>query len=417
MFALCDANNFYCSCERAFDPSLRGIPVVVLSNNDGCVIARSQEAKEIGIENAAPWFKVRKWANSHGVRYFSSNYTLYGDMSRRVMDVLRCFSLIVEPYSIDEMFLDLSGQGGDLKMLCRSAREAVLQATKIPACFGIGETKTKAKLANRLAKQHPELGGVCDLRRPEICAKLYPTIPAADVWGIGEPTARLLYKHGIVSVAQLAALDRRRARAMMTVMGERLVMELNGLPCLDILPSAHARKMLNVTRTFGQAVTTWDGMAGAVATYAARLGEKLREQQALAPVMTVFIQTNRFVKTEIYCNYATFAIEPTQDTLALTKDALRGVRSIWREGFKYWKAGILAHDLIPVKNSNLDFLPSRDPIQSEKLMTTMDGINAKFGNGMLRPAVSGTVRSWETKADYRSPRYTTHIGEILKVKA
>lgn len=390
--------------------------MVVLSNNDGCVIARSQEAKDIGIENAAPWFKVHKWARSHGVRYFSSNYTLYGDMSRRVLDVLRRFSPLVEPYSIDEMFLDMTGQGGDLKSLCRSAREAVRRETKIPTCFGIGETKTKAKLANRLAKQHLELGGVCDLRRPEICAKLYPTIPAADVWGIGEPTARLLYKHGIVSVAQLAALDRHRARALMTVMGERLVMELNGISCMDIMPETPQRRMLNVTRTFGQAVTDWDDMAEAVGTYAARLGEKLREQKALAPVMTVFIQTNRFVKTEIYCNYATFAIEPTQDTLALTEDALRGVWTIWRDGFKYWKAGIIAHDLIPVKQSNLDLFPSRDPVQSEKLMTAMDGINAKFGRGMLRPAVSGTLRAWETKADYRSPRYTTHIDEILKVK-
>ena len=415
VFALCDANNFYCSCERAFDPSLKAKPVVVLSNNDSCVIARSQEAKDLGIRTGEPWFRLKRRVASDGIRALSSNYTLYGDMSRRITQILARHATAVEPYSIDEMFMDLTDRPGDLSHHCQAIRHAVLQETKIPTCIGIGETKTIAKLANYLAKTHPKLGGVCDLRGQSARAALYPTIPITEVWGLGDASIKRLFGCGIVSVAQLAAMDRRQARALMTVSGERIILELQGLSCLPMM-DVQPRKALNVSRTFGNAVTEWAEIAEALTTYTAMLAERLRAQGLLAPVLTVFIQTNRNIQTEIYCNYATFAIEPSQDTLALTGDVLRGARSIWKEGFRYWKAGVMAHELISLAGSNRDLLPSRDPAQSGKLMAVLDAINTRHGRNAMRLAGAGILRNWETKAAMLSPRYTTRLAEIMRVK-
>jgi DNA polymerase V len=232
IYALCDANNFYASCERAFDPALKGIPIIVLSNNDGCCIARSQEAKDLGIKMGDPWFRISGWAKEKGVRAFSSNYALYGDMSRRLFEVLQRFSPRVEPYSIDEMFLDLAGMGDQLVDHCQAARAAVRREAKIPTCIGVADTKTKAKLANFLAKKRPEFGGVCDLRDPAECARLYPTISIAEVWGIGPASAKKLAALGTATVADLIDIDMQRPRDVLTVTGARVVMELRGTSCL-----------------------------------------------------------------------------------------------------------------------------------------------------------------------------------------
>jgi DNA polymerase V len=416
VFALCDANNFYCSCERVFDPALRGVPVVVLSNNDGCCIARSQEAKDLGIKMGDPWFKIEGWATGKGVRRFSSNYVLYGDMSRRLYEVLQRFSPRVEPYSIDEMFLDLDGLGVDLLNHGRTIRAAILQETKIPTCVGIADTKTKAKLANFLAKKRPEFGGVCDLRDPATCAALYPTIPLDEVWGIGGASAKKLQAAGLQTVADLAGYDVTQGRELLTVTGARVIMELQGVSCLPLSLIAPQRKGLAVTRTFGEAVTAWDELAQAVSTYANRAGEKLREHGLLACVMQVFIQTNRFVPGEFYSNVATFGIEPTQDGFALIRDALRGVRSIFRPGYRYWKAGVLLNELIDASTAPAQMFPTRDPEQSARLMHVMDSLNGRFGRGMVRPAVSGLQRRWTAKAEYLSPRYTTRIEELPMVQ-
>jgi DNA polymerase V len=417
VFGLCDANNFYCSCERVFDPRLRGVPVVVLSNNDGCCIARSQEAKDLGIKMGDPWFKIEKWAAEKGVRRFSSNYVLYGDMSRRLYEVLQRFSPRVEPYSIDEMFLDLDGLGVDLIEHARHARATVLQETKIPTCVGIGDTKTKAKLANFLAKKRPEFDGVCDLRDPDTCAALYPTIPLDEVWGIGSASAKKLQAAGLQTVADLAGYDVTLGRELLTVTGARVIMELQGVSCLPLSLIAPQRKGLAVTRTFGEAVTAWEELAQAVSTYANRAGEKLREHGLLACVMQVFIQTNRFVPEEFYSNAATFGIEPTQDGFSLIRDALRGVRSIFRPGFRYWKAGVMLNDLIDADTAPAQMFPTRDPEKSARLMAVMDGLNGRFGRGMVRPAVSGVQRRWTAKADHLSPRYTTRLEELPVVRS
>ena len=417
VFGLCDANNFYCSCERVFNPQLRGVPVVVLSNNDGCCIARSQEAKDLGIKMGDPWFKIEKWATGQGVRQFSSNYVLYGDMSRRLYEVLQGFSPRVEPYSIDEMFLDLEGFGPGLVDHCRNARAAVLRETKIPTCIGIGETKTKAKLANHVAKKRPAFGGVCDLRDPAVTAELYPTIALDEVWEIGGASAAKLKAIGLETVADLAAFDVKKGRDILTVTGARVIMELQGTSCLSLALMAPQKKGMAVTRTFGAAVVSWDELAQAVATYATRAGEKLRKHGLLACYMTVFIQTNRFVPGEAYSNAASFRIEPTQDSLLLIRDALRGVRSIFRPGFKYWKAGVMLNELVDATTAPLQMFPTGDPVKAARLMATLDSLNGRFGRGMVRPAVSGLDRRWTAKAEFLSPRYTTRLDEIAGVRA
>jgi DNA polymerase V len=417
VFALCDANNFYCSCERAFDPTLRGVPVVVLSNNDGCVIARSQESKDLGIKMGDPWFRIEKSAVAKGVRCFSSNYVLYGDMSRRIHHVLERFSPRVEPYSIDEMFLDLDGLPVDLVAHCRDMRGTVRRETKIPTCVGIGETKTKAKLANYLAKKRPVFNGVCDLRSADDCAALYPTIPLEEVWGIGGASARKLNALGLQTVADLVTVNLQQARDVLTVTGARVVMELQGTPCLSLSLLAPQRRGLAVTRTFGAAVLTWEEMAQAISTYATRAGEKLRQHGLLATSMTVFIQTNRFVPGDYYGNAASFRIEPTQDTFSLIADALRGTRSIWRPGWRYWKAGVMLNELIDAPTAPAQMFPTRDPVLSAKVMQTMDSLNQRFGRGCIRPAVSGVERRWVAKAIFLSKRYTTRLEELMEATA
>lgn len=417
VFALCDANNFYCSCERAFDPRLKSKPIVVLSNNDGCCIARSQEAKDLGIKMGDPWHKIASWAEKQGVRKFSSNYELYGDMSRRIFEVLCRYSPEVEPYSIDEMFLELDGMAVDLVEHCKAARAAIKQETGIPCCVGIADTKTKAKLANHVAKKRPEFAGVCDLRGTEACSTLYPLIPVSEVWGIGPAATAKLASMGITTVDQLAALDLAETRDALTVTGARVVMELRGISCLPITLIAPQRKGTAVTRTFGKYVTEWDELAEAVSAFATRAGEKLREHRLLANTMTVFIQTNRFGKDPWYSNAATFGIEPTSDTFALVNDALRGLRSIWRPRVRYWKAGVMMNDLFPADHYAGDLFATRDTVKSEKLMAMMDEINQRHGRSAIRPAVTGLARGWTAKADYHSPRYTTKLAEIMRVRS
>lgn len=412
VFALCDANNFYCSCERAFNPALRNVPVVVLSNNDGCCIARSQEAKALGIKMGDPWFKIAEWAEAAGVRKFSSNYTLYGDMSRRMYDILCGHVPVVEPYSIDEMFLDLSGMPGDMGERCQAIRADVRRNAKIPTCIGIGETKTKAKLANHVAKTVPHFNGVCDLRDPETCRQVYQDMDIEEVWGIGGATADKLYAIGIRTIAQLVDIDIRQARGMLTVVGARTVNELRGVSCLPLSLVIPDRKGLAVTRTFGRPVTDWHEMAEAISTYATRAAEKLREQGMIAGAMQVFMQTNRFFG-QWYNNASNFDIEPTNDTRALVADALRGARPLWRQKLNFWKAGVVLSDLSRASEYRQTLFATRDKAKSDQLMAAIDKVNQRYGRGALRLAVTGVEKGWKAKSEWHSPRYTTHVDELM----
>ena len=418
VLALIDGNSFYCSCERVFDPKLEKRPVIVLSNNDGCAVARTSEAKALGIAMGEPYFKIRDLCRDEGVAVFSSNYTLYGDLSARMNTIYRQWSPDVEVYSIDESFLDLSGFAArDLDAYARDLRSTVRQWTGIPTCVGLGPTKTLAKLANHIAKKNAELGGVCDLTSAAARARWLGKIEVGEVWGIGGASERKLLAIGVETVAQLRDLDPRLARKMMSVVGERTVWELRGIACLALEHAPPQRKSCAVTRSFGTPVTTLAGMLEAVAAYATRAGEKLRRHRLETTHLSVFMHTSEFNARDRPYSAATTVHFPeaSNDTLDLIRAAQRAVKGIYRDGYRYAKAGIIMDDLIVAGSGPRPLFEARDRVQSEKLMAAMDAVNAKFGRGTLAPLAAGIRRDWQTKFDMRSPRYTTRIVELPRV--
>ncbi|CAO4147728.1 Protein UmuC [Methylorubrum aminovorans] len=420
-YALSDGNSFYCSCERVFDSSIARVPVIVLSNNDGCAIARTQEAKSLGIKMGDPYFKIRNYCKSSGIKVYSSNYALYGDMSARINDIYRSFSPRVEIYSIDESFLDLTDvQVSHRVSLARDMRSTVKQWTGIPTCVGIGPTKTLAKLANHIAKTIPELGGVCDLSDEEERAAWLVRTSLREIWGVGPATARKLEALGCDSVSDVRDLDPRLARKGMTVVGERLVYELRGLPCLDLETIAPTRKGCAVTRSFSDRVDDLPRMEEAVATHASRLGEKLRQGRLGTDHVTVFFHTSEHDRGRPQRSVSTVVTLPeaTNDTLVLAKAALSGVRHVWKDGYHYSKAGIITTDLMPLEASQRALIGGLDRERSRPLMEALDDCNRRHGRGSVVLASSGwaKARSWSTKFDMRSPRYTTRIDELPTIR-
>lgn len=418
MFALIDGNSFYCSCERAFDPRLRGKPVVVLSNNDGCIIARTPEAKDLGLKMGEPWHLAKKRPGLEGVVCKSSNYVLYGDMSRRMYEVLADMVPQVEPYSIDEMFLDYAGLPGDLAAFSADIRAAVRKIAKIPTCVGIGQTKTLAKLANRVAKAERDGAGVFDLSSADTRAAVFPTLDLADVWGLGAASIAKLGNLGVRSVADFVALDGDQVRELLTVTGQRTHAELRGIRCFPFSMNPQAKKSLAVTRSFGHAVTAWEEMREAVAAYAARAGEKLRRHGLKAAAMQVFMHTNRFNNDPSYANQMTVAIEPTADSLALIASATRAAAAMWRDGYRYAKAGIVLVDLYqPGQLPVADLFASRDLEKSKALMAALDAVNGRFGRNTLRPGAVAATPAWGMRRGNLSPCYTTRESDFLPVQA
>ncbi|WP_375455634.1 Y-family DNA polymerase [uncultured Methylobacterium sp.] len=419
--ALVDGNAFYCSCERVFDAKLAGVPVIVLSNNDGCAIARTVEAKALGIRMGEPWFKIRALCRAQGVRVFSSNYVLYGDMSARANAVYRGFSPAIEIYSIDESFLDLSDVPGDRRVeLARDLRATVRAWTGIPTCVGIGATKTLAKLANHIAKRIAPLGGVCDLTDPEAYDHWLCRIPAGEVWGIGRASLARLEAMGVDTVADLRDLDPRPVRQSLTVVGERIVHELRGLSCLPLGLMPAQRKGCAVTRSFSARVEDRPTLEQAVAAHATRLGEKLRREELGTTHVTVFYHTSehdcgapmRSVSTTVTLP------EATNDTLALIRAALHGVARTWRDQgarpWRYSKAGVITTDLMRLADSPRALIGGLDRERSGALMAAIDACNVRFGRGTVVPARAGPAetRTWSTKFEMRTPRYTTQVGEL-----
>ncbi|GJE61611.1 Y-family DNA polymerase [Methylobacterium trifolii] len=419
--ALIDGNSFYCSCERVFDPKLAGVPVIVLSNNDGNAIARTAEAKALGIRMGEPYFKIRDLCRAQGVRVFSSNYTLYGDMSARMNAVYRTFAPDVEIYSIDESFLDLSDvRERDRMALALDLRATVRAWTGIPTCVGIGPTKTLAKLANHVAKTIPELGGVCDLTDPVAYDHWLCHVHVGDVWGIGRASLAKLEAMGVDSVADLRDLDPRPVRKSLSVVGERIIHELRGLACLplDLLPAR--RKGCAVTRSFAARVEDRATLEQAVATHATRLGEKLRREGLGTAHVTVFYHTSEHDRDRPQRSVSTTVRLPehTNDTLTLIKAARLGIARTWREQgaqpWRYSKAGVVTVDLVPLEASPRALIDQLDRERSGPLMTAIDACNARWGRGAVVPARAGLVerRAWSTKFEMRSPRYTTQVGEL-----
>lgn len=416
MYALVDCNSFYVSCERVFEPALNARPVVVLSNNDGCVVARSPEAKALGIPMGVAFFKIRNLVRRRRVEVRSSNYTLYGNMSQRVMETMRQFAPDVEVYSIDEAFLDLAGlEKRNLLDYGRLIRRTVLQWTGIPVSIGIAATKTLAKAANHIAKRSAETGGVVELFDPTGQSEALARIDVEDVWGVGQRLARMLRRHGIRTALDLRDTDEHWARRRMTVVGQRTVLELRGIPCIDLETQPPAGKTIIRSRSFGRAVVDPAEMNEAVAFFASRAAEKLRSQKLLANMLGVFITTSLFVKRK-YSNGATLSLNaPTDDTSKLIRLAVGGLDRVFREGFEYKKAGVMLSGLIPRRQHQWLLFGQAERLRSERLMAAMDAVNQDMGADVLRYAAAGLRQGWQMKQSHRSSRYTTRWDELLTV--
>jgi DNA polymerase V len=415
--ALADANNFYVSCERVFQPELRGRPVVVLSNCDGCVIARSNEAKALGIAMGAPWHLNRKQFDTSGVIVRSSNYTLYGNMSARVMTVLSQFTPDLEIYSIDEAFLGLQGFGECLESHARAMRAAVLQWTGIPVSVGIAPTKTLAKVANHIAKKDEKHGGVVLLLDETAQEAALARLELTDLWGVAGRLAARLKAIGINTPLDLKRGDPRLIRERLGVVTMRLALELRGVPCLGLEREIPDRKSIMASRSFGRPVTTLAEMREAVASYTARAAEKLRRQHLATADLMVFIQTNRF-KPDDAQHCASRAVHlpvATSDTGRLIGAALAGLGSIWRNGYRYKKAGVILLDLHRASAVQEGLFDKTDSPRRIALMQTIDRLNLRFGRDTVMFAATGIRRPWQMSREFLSPRYTTAWDELLRV--
>lgn len=426
LYALVDVNNFYVSCERVFNPKLEGRPVIVLSNNDGCAIARSAEAKALGVRMGDPWFKMQDLARAHHIIARSSNYALYGDMSERVMQVLRQYSPDVEVYSIDESFLRVERVQqlwNSPTIMGQSIRQRVRKWTGLPVCVGLGTSKTLAKMANHIAKKNPAFNGVCNLAAftpDELSARL-ATIEAGEVWGVGGHIARRLESMDIRTVQDLRQCSPKAIRAQFSVVMERTVSELQGTSCLDLEEVAPAKKQIVSSKAFGVMVTGLPELCEAAATYMARAAEKLRHQAHRCGAVHVWVETNRFREDQAqYSNGITVPLpEPSDDTRLLIRAALWGLRRLYRLGFEYKKTGVMLLDLAPRTQAQGSlFDPAGEiPRKAALVMGVMDKINDRFGRDTLTVAAAGTERHWKTRADLRTPCYTTRWDETPIVKA
>lgn len=419
IFALVDCNNFYASCERVFNPRLEGKPIVVLSNNDGCVVARSNEAKALGIAMGVPEFQIRPLLQAHQVQVFSSNYTLYGDMSQRVMETLEQFCPDLEVYSIDEAFLSLSGFAyRNLTEYGGTMRTTVKRWTGLPVSVGIAETKTLAKIANRVAKRTPDTNGVFDLLACSDRDGLLGRMPVEDVWGIGRNLTRLLNQQGIMTALQLREADDHWIRKHLGIVGLRLVMELRGIACLDLEECPAPKQSLTCARAFGQLINTLADMEEAVSSYTSRVAEKLRRERLAATVMTVCLTTNAFKEGPQYSNALTLKLSvATDSTSDLIRSARQGIRTIYREGYRYKKAGVILTGLVPVSQRQADLFDDHDREKSTRLMSALDAINHRWGADTLHFASNGLSKAWKTQCQHRSPAYTTDWAALPIVTA
>ncbi|EMH8685486.1 Y-family DNA polymerase [Klebsiella pneumoniae] len=421
MFALVDVNSFYASCETIFRPDLRGKPVVVLSNNDGCVIARSAEAKKLGIKMGGPYFKCKDQFRRHGVVCFSSNYELYADMSNRVMTTLEEMCPRVEIYSIDEAFCDLTGVRNCrvLEEFGHELKDTVYRNTRLPVGVGIAQTKTLAKLANHAAKTWKATGGVVDLSNVERQRKLMALLPVDEVWGVGRRISKKLEAMGIKTVLQLADTDIRFIRKHFNVVLERTVRELRGEPCLELEEFAPVKQEIVCSRSFGERITTYEQMRQAICSYAARGAEKLRGEHQYCRYISTFVKTSPLALNEkYYGNSGSIKLlTPTQDSRDIITAATKCLDAIWRDGHRYQKAGVMLGDFYSQGVAQFNLFDDNAPRKnSEKLMEVLDHLNAKDGRGTLYFAGQGIQTAWQMKREMLSPRYTTRFSDLLIVK-
>ena len=419
MFALIDCNNFYASCERVFNPSLNHQPVVVLSNNDGCVIARSQEAKDLGIKMGVPAFQLESLINSTRVQVFSSNYSLYGDMSQRVMTVLATFAPDIEIYSIDEAFLLLDGFEDyfDLQEYAKNIRKTVLRCTGIPVSIGIAPTKTLAKLANKLAKKKKDKSGVLILEDEIDIQIALKDFPIEDVWGIGPRYANMLKLEGIGTALQFTYALPNWVQKKMTVQGLRTWHELRKKSCMTLDKFPADKKAICTSRSFGEMQKDFQPIEEAVSTFAARCGAKLRKQKSCAAVIIIFVHTNFYRKDLPQYSKSIVVRLPvaTNSSFELVKYACYGLEKIFKNGYNYKKAGVIVTEIMPENQVIGALFDEVDRPKHKKAMLAMDKLNARFGREKVRIGKQGFGRKWHLKQERISQCYTTQLSEIIDI--
>jgi len=414
IFALVDCNNFYASCERVFSPKLQGRPIVVLSNNDGCIVARSNEAKALGIGMGVPAFEVEDVIRKNGVEVFSSNYALYADMSSRVMQTLSAFAPEIEIYSIDEAFFNLAGFNCALTDYGRRIRQTVKQWTGMPVTIGIARTKTLTKIANRTAKKSVKANGVLDLTDSPYLNKVLTETPVEKVWTVGIRTALKLKGAGIETALGLRDADIGWIRQKFGVVGVRTVYELRGISCYPLEQNPPVKKSIVVSRMFGKPVESIEELKEAIASYASRAGEKLRGQGLAAGVMTVYVTTSRFIENRYFNSHTvTFAVA-TNDTIELIRGACRCIGRLYHKGCAFKKCGIIFNGLVPEDQIQEGLFDNVDRLKSQRLMRAIDTINSRL-NSPLQWAAEGLAQSWKVRFKRRSNRYTTRWDELPEV--
>ena len=420
MIALVDCNSFYASCELVFRPDLKGKPVIVLSNNDGCVIAANKEAKSLAeIPMFQPIFKIKKFLDENNVTYFSSNYTLYSDMSRRVMNTLKMFSPAVEEYSIDESFVDLTySPDKNYDVIGRSIKNTVEKNTGIPVGVGIAKTKSLAKLANKFAKKIPENRDVYVVDTDEKREYLLQSLKVREIWGIGRKQAEKLQKNGINTALEFANMPVAWVRKELTVVGERLWRELNNEPCLHLITLPEAKQAIGTAKSFGKKLTDYSLIEEACSYYVAEVADLLRQQNSSASQIEVSIQTNyQNAYDNQYQNKILITLDsPSNSTVKLTKEALKGLKQIYKPGYRYKKVGVNLLQLVPDNEIQTNLFELKSKSESKEITDVMDALNNKFGKNTVKIATVGNrEKEWALIKEHRSPRFTTQWDELLTI--
>ncbi|MFB6305732.1 MAG: Y-family DNA polymerase [Flavobacteriales bacterium] len=418
MYALVDCNNFYVSCERVFDPSLWGKPVVVLSNNDGCLIARSDEAKNLGLKMGEPAFEVKNFMEQNNVVIFSSNFALYGDMSQRVMNTLTEFTPEVEVYSIDEAFLGLKGFQSDIQEYARKVKKVVWRNTGIPVSIGLGPTKTLAKVATEFAKKYKNrTKGVLALNNNNKINKAMKNLSVEDIWGIGKQYSTFLKSQGISTAYDLSASSDNWVAKTMSVVGLRTKRELEGKPCISLELIPPPKKAICTSRSFGKLQTEYARLEEAVSTFASNCAMKLREQGSSANTVMVFIHTNQYrVKDEQYAKNCVLKLPVASNSdIEISSYALKALKKIYKQGYQYKKAGVIVSGITPSNSVQRSFFDKVNRTAHNKIMKSIDGLNNRYGRGTVRVASQGTGQQWKLRRERLSPCYTTRWNELFTV--
>ena len=418
MFALADCNNFFASCERVFRPDLQGKPIIVLSNNDGCAVARSNEVKALGIKMGAPFFKIKHIVEKNDVAVFSGNMALYGDMSQRVRWVLEDFAPAVEIYSIDEAFLDLRGMDNiDFDAYAKQISSECWRLTSIPVSVGIAPTKTLAKIASKLCKQYPKLKGGCYMHRPQDIEKVLRKFPIEDVWGIGRKSCAKLLSMGVKTAWDYTQLPEYAVRKMLALPGVRTWRELRGEPCIEFEDGFEAKQSICVSRSFSKEITNVEDLCEQIANFASSMAEKLRQQRSVACEMAVFAYTNRFKDNEpqTYGNSLVHFEQPANDQRIIVSSAVSATRELYKRGYAYKKAGVVAIHIMQESDIvHSLFEDSQSTEREHRISSALDAINGTFGRGTVKLAAQGSGRI-KSASEKQSPHYTTLWDDLPKV--